>query len=124
MSLITASPPSRRDVASRRGSRWFSPFVAPFTLALALGLSACGAKEPPPATASTPLASASAAPEPTAAPSAAPEPPAPVIHRSEIYASVVSRQGKVLKVLSLVATSETPPTAGSRVMLLRKANKG
>jgi hypothetical protein len=78
----------------------------------------------------------------TAAPSAEPivepavEPPAPmdlaipagvtagVVHRSETYATMVARAGKVVRTLSLVTTSDVPLSAGTRGLLMRKVPAG
>jgi hypothetical protein len=60
---------------------------------------------------------------PSAAPKAAPEVTTVVVHRSEIYASVVGRRGKVVELLSLLMTSETVPAPGTKAQLFRKAGK-
>ncbi len=109
-------------------------------LPLLLALSACSAAPlDPPTPAPAPSPTIAEVEQPlTVAPTAAPLPPASaaatasasaapeatiVIHRSEIYASVVARRGKVVDLISLLMTSDTLPAAGTKAVLFRKAAK-
>ncbi|TKC98809.1 hypothetical protein [Polyangium fumosum] len=110
------------------------------SLALALGVAACGGGQPPPpppppqphVTPPPPVATAPTPPPPKATPSATaanPEPPPGkytteiVIHQAEIHGKVKLKAGKKLLIEPLVATSQTVPQKGNKAEIFRVIGK-